>query len=79
MIRHISDICIPPTCITGSHKFAKEHKDILELKFEAIKVALFSDPKSLQDKAIDTILGDLVTGAYQDKLVLSLKNFSKVY
>ena len=66
---HVAGISIPPTCIVGSQELAKEHKDILELKFEAIKLALFPDSKSLQDKAIDTILGDLVAGAYQDKLV----------
>ena len=67
---HIAGICIPPICIAGARELPKEATGVLELKFEAIKVALFSDSKSLQDKAIDTILGDLVAGAYQDKLIV---------
>ena len=66
---HIAGICIPPTCIVGPDKLPKYVKEFLDLKLEAMKVALFSESKSLQDKAIDTILGDLVAGAYQDKLV----------
>lgn len=66
---HIAEICIPPTCAVASHELTKDLVDLLSLKFEAINMALFSDSKSLQDKAIDTILGDLVAGAYQDKLI----------
>ena len=76
---HIAGICIPPVCIVGQNKFPKEVKEFLELKLEAMKVALFSESKSLQDKAIDTILGDLVAGAYQDKLIAYTVNPSEDY
>lgn len=66
---HIAGICIPPTCIAGSEKLNEEHKARLEQKFEAVKFALRSKSQDLQDEAIDTMLGDLVAGAYQDKLI----------
>ena len=67
--RHIAETCIMPTCIAGSDELNKEQEAELQLKFQAVKVALCSDSKELQDKVVDTILGDLVAGAYQDKLV----------
>ena len=67
--RHIAGICIPPTCITGSEGLNEEHKETLQLKFETVKFALRSKSQDLQDEAIDTRLGDLVAGAYQDKLI----------
>ena len=68
--RHIAGICILPTCISGSDELDEEKRATLELKFLAVKAALKSNSKSLQDEAIDTMLGDLIAGAYQDKLVL---------
>ncbi|MHC4159750.1 MAG: hypothetical protein ACYSSO_11810 [Planctomycetota bacterium] len=67
---HIRGISIPPACIAGSIALSEKISEALTQKFEAIKVALRSDSKSLQDEAIDTMLGDLITGAYQDKLVI---------
>ncbi len=70
---HIAGIYIPPTCIAGSEELNEEHKAILEQKLEAVKFALRSKDKDLQDEAIDEILGDLVAGAYQDKLITYTK------
>jgi len=67
---HIRGISIPPTCIVGSSTLSEKINEALTQKFEAVKAALGSDSKSLQDEAIDTMLGDLITGAYQDKLVI---------
>ena len=67
---HIKGIDIPPTCIVGSSTLTKMTSEALTKKFEAVKVALRSDSKSLQNEAIDTMLGDLIVGAYQDKLVI---------
>jgi len=67
---HIKGIEISPTCIVGSSTLTKRTSEALTKKFEAVKVALRSDSKSLQDEAIDTMLGDLIVGAYQDKLVI---------
>jgi len=61
---HIRGIAIPPTCIVGSEQLNKELKATLELKFDAVKAALRSDSKTLQDEAIDTMLGDLVAGGH---------------
>ena len=76
---HIAGICIPPACIVGPNKLPEYLKEFLDLKLEAMKVALFSESKGLQDKAIDTILGDLVTGAYQDKLIAYTSTPSEDY
>lgn len=70
---HIRGIAIPSTCIVGSEQLNKELKATFELKFDAVKAALRSDSKTLQDEAIDTMLGDLVAGAYKDKLVVYLQ------
>jgi len=67
---HIRGISISPVCIAGSSTLSKKTSEALNQKFEAVKTALSSDSKSLQDEAIDTMLGDLITGAYQDKLVI---------
>ena len=67
---HIKGIEISPTCIVGSSTLTKRTSEALTKKFEAVKVALRSDSKSLQNEAIDTMLGDLIVGAYQDKLVI---------
>ena len=66
---HIAGICVLPVCISGADELSKEQKARFELKFEAVKIALCSDSKKLQDTVVDTILGDLVAGAYQDKLI----------
>jgi hypothetical protein len=66
---HIAGISILPTCISGSDELDEEKRATLELKFLAVKAALKSNSKDLQDEVIDTILGDLVAGAYQDKLI----------
>ena len=70
---YINGICISANCIVGSDEIGKKERDTLELKFKAIKLALRSKSKDLQDEAIDTMLGDLVGGAYQDKLVVYQK------
>ena len=67
---HIRGISIPPACIAGSSTLSEKIREALTQKFEAVKAALRSNSKSLQDEAIDTMLGDLITGAYQDKLVI---------
>jgi hypothetical protein len=67
---HIAGIDIPPICIVGSDSLDKDRKDALSRKFSAVKEALRSDSKSLQDQAIDAMIGDLVIGAYQDKLIV---------
>jgi hypothetical protein len=67
---HITGISIPTTLIAGSDELNEEQKAIFELKSEAVKLALKSKSKDLQDEAIDTMLGDLVAGAYQDKLIV---------
>lgn len=66
---HIAGISIQSICIVGSDELDEEKRATLELKFLAIKAALQSNSKDLQDEVIDTILGDLVAGAYQDKLL----------
>jgi len=66
---HINGIGILPTCISGSDEIGKKESETLRLKFEAVKLALRSKSKDLQDEAIDAMLGDLVAGAYQDKLI----------
>jgi len=68
--RHITGISFPPTGIAGSDELNEEQKETFALKFEAIRAALSSESKELQDEAIDAILGDLVVGAYQDKLLV---------
>lgn len=67
---HIAGISILPTCISGSDELDEEKRATLELKFLAVKAALRSKSKSLQDEVVDTMLGNLIAGAYQDKLVL---------
>ena len=67
--RDITKICVPPVCIAGPEVLDEDYKLIFELKFEAIRAALSSSSKDLQDEAIGTILNDLVIGAYQDKLI----------
>jgi len=67
---HIRGMELSPTCIVGSSELTKRIREGLTKKFDAVKVALRSDSKCLQDEAIDTILGDLIVGAYQDKLVI---------
>jgi hypothetical protein len=68
--KHIDEIDIPPVCIVGSGTLDDESREALSLKFYAVKMALKSNSKNLQDRAIDTMLGDLVVGAYQDKLTV---------
>lgn len=72
--RHIYEIYVVPTCIAGTEGLTEEQKTRLQLEFQAVKLALFSGATSLQDKVIDTVLGDLVAGAYQDKLVAYTKS-----
>jgi hypothetical protein len=48
----------------------KEQKAIFELKFETVKLALKSKSKDLQDEVTDTMLGDLVAGAYYDVILI---------
>ncbi len=67
--RDITKICVPPVCIAGPEVLDEDYKLIFELKFEAIRAALSSSSKDLQDEAVGTILNDLVIGAYQDKLI----------
>jgi hypothetical protein len=66
----IEGITIPPGCIALSQRVTGRLRELLELKFQAVKAALRSKSKDLQDEAVDAILGDLVEGAYQDKLVI---------
>jgi hypothetical protein len=67
---HITGITIPTILIAGSDELNKEQKAIFELKFETVKLALKSKSKDLQDEAIDTMLGDLVAGAYYDVILI---------
>ena len=67
--RHITEATLLPIPIVGSEVFTHEQKAVIMRKLEAVKAAVRSDSKSLQDEAIGEILGDLVTGAYQDKLL----------
>jgi hypothetical protein len=61
---------IEPKSITASSSLSEEFRDKLKLKFEAVKAALRSNSEDVYKEAIDTILGDLITGAYQDKLTI---------
>ena len=66
---HITCIYSTPSPIVSLDSLTKDMKSMLELKLEAIKVAIRSDSKNLQDEAIGDILGELVIGAYQDRLM----------
>ena len=66
---HMRGISIPTTCMAGADELSENIKIALQLKFAAIAMALRSNSKDLQDEAIDTVLGDLLVGAYQDKLI----------
>ena len=68
--RFITEMHFPPACIAGSDQLPKERMATLVLKMEAIRFALKSKSKDVQDEAIDTMLGDLAIGAYQDKLIV---------
>ena len=61
---------IPPSCIIGWHELNEHLRKVCHNTFRDVKAALCSNSKELQDTVIDTILGDLVIGAYQDKLVV---------
>ena len=64
---HITGINSLPSLIAGSDGMTEDQKEMLELKLEAMRVAIGSDSKNLQDEAIGSILSDLVVGAYQDR------------
>ena len=66
---HLTGIHGLPVLIAGSGILKKEQKDMFELRLTAIRVAITSDSKNLQDEAIGDILGELVIGAYQDRLM----------
>ena len=55
---NIRGISIPPVGILASGELNEEQKAIFELKFAAVKAALRSKSKDLQDEAIDEMLGD---------------------
>ena len=56
----ITEIYALPAPIAGSEMFSAEAKAALELKLEAIKVAIRSDAKDLQDEALGEIrLGNI--------------------
>ena len=79
--RDITNISSLPALIAGSDGLADDQKLLLEIKLEALRVAIRSDSKNLQDEAIGEILGDLVIGAYQDRLVaygITLKEANQV-
>ena len=66
---HIAGTAITPTCIVGKQELNEDQQTTFLLKFAAISAVFRSGSKELQDKVMDTVLGDLVAGAYQDKLV----------
>ena len=66
---HIAGISISPVGIVFSGDLGRKAKAHLQLKFEAVGAALRSGSKDLEDETINTILGDLVAGAYQDKML----------
>ncbi len=66
---HIKDISFCPTPIVSMGKASEENLLYLSLKLKAVKIALKSESKELQNEAIGEILGDLVEGAYQDKVI----------
>jgi len=67
--KHIDSFYIQPVCIAGPETIGEEADKAFTLKFGAIRAAIQSDSKDLQNEAISAILGDLVVGAYQDKLL----------
>ncbi|MHC4912386.1 MAG: hypothetical protein ACYTE5_05190 [Planctomycetota bacterium] len=67
---HLNEIRIPASPIAGADELGGEIKRYFNRKFSAVRLALLSRSKELQDEAIDTMLGDLIVGAYQDKLVI---------
>ena len=76
--RHIAEATVLPIPIVGPKVLTNEQKATIERKLEAVKTAVRSDSKSLQDEAIGEILGDLVIGAYQDKLLAYTISLSSV-
>ena len=66
---HISGVSIPPEGMLDDETLNEKGKEIFKLKFAAVKAALKSKSKDLQNEAIDEMLGDLVAGAYQDKII----------
>lgn len=76
---HIKGVNFFPTPMVSMDKISKENLLYLTLKFKAVKMALKSESKELQDEAIDEILGDLVEGAYQDKVIAYNRTLAENY
>lgn len=74
--RHLNEIRIPASPIVGGDELKGQSKRYFDIKFSAVRLALLSGSKELQDEAIDTMLGDLVVDAYQDKLVIYAETLS---
>jgi hypothetical protein len=67
---HLEKIVMPPAGIGAPEQSDAKRTDVLRAKFEAVKAALTSKSEDTFGLAVDTILGDLMVGAYQDKLYL---------
>ena len=65
LIRSITAIPVPMVEVNQS----KEQKMQNILKLKALGIASLSQSKEIQDEAINLILGDLVEGAYQDRII----------
>ena len=66
---HIKSVNFSPTPMVSMRKLSKENLLSFTLKLMAVKMALKSESKDLQNEAINEILGDLIEGAYQDKVI----------
>jgi len=76
---HINSMQFPPSPMVDMDGRSEERALCLILKFKAIRMALQSKSKDLQNEAIDEILGDLIEGAYQDKITAYNRTLTKNY
>ena len=76
---HIKSVQIPPSPMVSIEGLSKENALYLILKFKALRIALLSKTKDLQNEAVDEILGDLLEGAYQDKITAYNRTLTENY